>query len=139
MPTLIDLSQTLRSVADALNDYADTQADPFDPSLAQLRTTAAHLIIDASIIGQRQLGAMAKEVSDAIAGLQGQVRDAQNAIKIIDNVKAAVSIGAAVLSVAAAVATGNPLGAADKVTALADMIASAIKANSGGAEVDEIG
>ncbi len=128
---LTDLSQTLRSCADALNDYADAQTDPLDPSLAQLRTTAGHLIVDASIIGQLQLAAMAQGVTEAITGLQDQVNAAQQAVANINKVKAAVSIGAAVLSAAAAIASGNPLGAADKVAALASTIASAIEANSG--------
>ncbi len=129
---LTDLSQTLRNCADALNDYADQQADPFDPSLAPLRQTAADLISAASKIGQMELSDMAAEVSAAITGLQQQVRDAQQAIVTINRIKAAVRISAAVLSAAAAIATGNPLGAADQVAALASTIDDEIKANSGG-------
>jgi hypothetical protein len=132
MTALTDMSQTLRSCADALNDYADAQPNPFDPSLAQLRTTAVHIIIDASIIGQQELGAMTKEVSDAITGLRSQVNKAQSAVTTIDDVKVAVSIAAAVFSAAAAFATGNPLSASDKIVALTNTIASAISANTAG-------
>ena len=75
---------------------------------------------------------MAAEVSAAITGLQQQVRDAQQAIVTINRIKVAVRISAAVLSAAAAIATGNPLGAADQVVALASTIDDEIKANSGG-------
>lgn len=128
-----DLSQAFRACADALNAYADNQTNPFDPSLSQLRTTAAHIIIEAAIIGQKQLAAMTQGVATAIAGLQTQVNSAKAAVATINDIKKAVSIGAAVLSAAASVASGNPLGAANQLISLASTISSAVSANSGAA------
>jgi hypothetical protein len=124
------LSQKLRSYADVLNAYADNQADPFDASLSQLRTTAAHIIIEAAIIGQKQVASMTQEVAGAIAGLQDQVNVAQTAVSTINDVKKAVSIAAAVLAAAAAVAAGNPLGAASQLVSSANTISSSVSANS---------
>jgi hypothetical protein len=127
---LTDLSQKLRACADALNAYADSQADPFDPSLSQLRTTAGHIIIDAVIIGQKQLDAMSQDVTNAIAGLQNEVNAAQNAVNTINDVKKAVSIAAAVFSAAAAIASGNELGAVNQIISLATTISSAVSASA---------
>jgi hypothetical protein len=129
MPTqaMTDLSDVFRKYANALNDYADRQSNPLDPSLAQVRTTAAHLSVDAAIIAQKQLNALTQAAEDAISGLQAQVKVAQTALDTLTDIKAAVSIGAAVLAAAAAIASGNFTGAVAQVVALGSTIASTLR------------
>jgi hypothetical protein len=127
---ILDLSKAFRDCADALNDYADRAPDPLDPSLSTLRVTAAHLVNEASIIGQMQLATLAQDVAGAINGLQIQVNAAQRALATIQAVKNVVSVAAAVFSTAAAVASGNPLGAAQQVASLVSTIATTLHANA---------
>jgi ATP-dependent helicase YprA (DUF1998 family) len=129
---LVDLSDTFRKYADAANDFADNCDNPLDPSLAQLRTTAAHLSVDAAIIAQKQLDDLAQDVTDAISALETQVIAAQNTLAVINDIKTGVSIATSVLSAAAAVASGNFTGAVTQVIALGNTIANAIRGASPG-------
>jgi hypothetical protein len=76
---------------------------------------------------KRKLDGLAQDAQAAISGLQAQVKVAQNAVDTLNDIKAAVSEAASVLSAAAAIASGNFMGAESQVVALGNAIVSTMR------------
>jgi len=87
-----------------------------------------HIASDASVIADYAVSVLAADIPAALLKLQAQIDSAKEAVKNIGNVKLALSIVAAVLSVAASVSTGNPLNAAESILALAQTVEGAVTA-----------
>ena len=96
--------------------------------MLQLRSMDTHIASDASIIARIAVENMAADVRSALTQLQVQISSAKSTFTQIQNVKTALSIVAAVLSVAANVSTGNPLGTAGSVLALVQTLSGALAA-----------
>jgi hypothetical protein len=124
--------QELRTLADALRDASDgidakikSTLDPLSPQGQHLRDIALHLATYALAIGTMAVGALAPGVDTAIDDLTGQVNDAQQTLANIQGAEKILTVAAALLSVAAAVASRDPLGAVQGVDALTAVIKNA--------------
>jgi hypothetical protein len=94
--------------------------------LEDLETAPAQSVCGV-IFDVTELDDLAQDAQDAISGLQAQVKVAQNALDTLNDIKAAVSVAAPMLSAAAAIASGNFMGAAPQVVALGNAIASTMR------------
>lgn len=128
---LIELASALGDFSDKLDDYIKASGNPFTPAMVQLRDMDTHIASDAVLIGQIGLSAMEDDVRAALGQLQIQINSAKSTLAQINNVKSALSVVAAVLSVAASLSTGNPLGAASSVIALVSTVSGALTAAKG--------
>jgi hypothetical protein len=72
--------------------------------------------------------AMADDVRAALADLKNQTNRARQTLQNIQNVKTALGLAAAVLSVAATISTGDPLASSKSVLALVQVISNAVDA-----------
>jgi hypothetical protein len=131
-------SQALQGLADALSDFSDKLDDyikgsgnPFTPEMQSLRNIDTQIAVDAASIAQLAVEAMAGDVRNALADLARQVDRAKDTLKNINNAKTALSVVAAVLTAAAGISTGNPLGAAQGVLSLVSVVSGAVDAAGG--------
>jgi len=125
---LISVADALADFSDKLDDYIKASSNPFTPAMIQLRQMDTHIASDASVIADYAVSVLAADIPAALLKLQAQIDSAKEAVKNIGNVKLALSIVAAVLSVAASVSTGNPLNAAESILALAQTVEGAVTA-----------
>lgn len=125
---LMGLSNELSDFSDKLDDYIKDAPDPFNPEMMQLRILDTRIAVDAKIIAGIAADLAAPGVLQAIGDLNVQVGRAKETLQEINNAKLALSLVASVLSVAAAISTGNPLGAATAVLGLVDTLKGAINA-----------
>jgi ABC-type transporter Mla subunit MlaD len=128
-------SQALQDLADALSDFSDKldsyikgSGDPFTPVMQNLRTIDTQIAVDAALIARLAVESMADDVRAALADLKQQVDRAKDTLQNINNAKTALSVVAAVLTAAAGISTGNPLAAAQGVSALVNVVAGAVDA-----------
>jgi uncharacterized protein YdgA (DUF945 family) len=124
--------QELSNLADALTDAShtidrqvNTTLDPLSPQGQHLRDISAHIAFSATQIRTLAVAALAQDVKDAIADLTHNVDVAKQKIAEIEGIQRALSIAAALLSVAAAVVTKDPLGAVSGISNLIDIIKGA--------------
>jgi hypothetical protein len=123
---LVDLSNALSDFSDKLDDFIKSSGDPFTPAMQQLRNLDTHIAADAALIARLAVEAMADDVRSAVADLKNQVDRAKQTLQNIKNVKTALSLVAAVLSVTASISTGDPLASAKSVLALVQVISNAV-------------
>lgn len=123
---LMELSNELSEFSDKLDDYIKDSPDPFSPEMMQMRTFDGRIAMDAKIIAGIAADLAAPGVVEAIGHLKAEVARANETLKSIENAKLALSLVASVLSAAAAISTGNPLGAAGAIMGLVNGIAGAI-------------
>lgn len=122
---LIHLSDALSDFSDKLDDYIKASGNPFTPAMQQLRNLDTHVAADAALIARLAVEAMAQDVKSAVNDLKKQVDRAKETLQNITNVKTALSLVAAVLSVAASMSTGDPLASAKSVLALVNVLSNA--------------
>lgn len=129
---LIDLSTELTGVVKAANDIVEQQDLPFDDDTKKLVKDAALLAEMAHYIGQVGLAAMASDVKGALGQLKTSVDAAKTRLKQLQNLKKALNVVGVVLissaSIVASVGTGNWIGAATNVAALAAGVKAAVDA-----------
>ncbi len=130
-PALDQLADTLRSFSDALDDYIKASDDPFAPAMQQLRSLDTQIAMEAAIVARLDVEQLQAEVAAAVQNLGGVIDRAKDAVAHIQNVKAAMSIVASVVSAAVAIGTGNPLGAASAILGMAQGIGGAVDAAQG--------
>jgi hypothetical protein len=123
---LVDLSNALSDFSDKLDDFIKSSGNPFTPAMQQLRNLDTHIAADAALIARLAVEAMADDVRSAVADLKKQVDRAKQTLQNIKNVKTALSLVAAVFSVAASISTGDPLASAKSVLALVQVISNAV-------------
>lgn len=125
---LLDYATSLTQSAQVLNDRAN------DPNLSFADAKIGHdkawaISQQAWKINSLAIAALEDGVATAVSNLT-QANDKANAfIKAAGDFQTALSVGAALLSVAAAIASGNPLGAVASVNSLITTINSAMTAN----------
>ena len=123
---LIALSDALSDFSDKLDDFIKSSGNPFTPAMQQLRNLDTHIAADAALIARLAVEAMADDVRSAVVELKRQVNRAEETLQNIRKVKAALSVVAAVLSVAASISTGDPLASAKSVLGLVQVISNAV-------------
>jgi hypothetical protein len=130
---LVDLSTELTGIVAAINAIVQKQPLPLDADTTALSNAGVQIAAQANAIGQAGLAALANDVQGAITQLTTQVAAANTALTQINDVKKALNIVGIVVngaaSIAASVATGNWIGAAGAVVALANNLNNAINAN----------
>lgn len=127
---LIHLSDALSDFSDRLDDYIKASGNPFTPAMQQLRNLDTHIAADAALIARIAVEAMAHDVQSAVNDLKNQVDRAKETLQNITNVKTALSLVAAVFSVAASISTGDPLASAKSVLALVNVLSNAVDATN---------
>ena len=125
---LVDLSDALSDFSDKLDEYIKSSGDPFTPVMQQLRNLDTHIAADAALMARLAVEAMADDVRAAVADLKNQTNRARQTLQNIQNVKTALGLAAAVLSVAATISTGDPLASSKSVLALVQVISNAVDA-----------
>jgi hypothetical protein len=125
---LMTLSSALCDFSDKLDDYIKDAPDPFSAEMVQLRSFDTRIAMDAKIIAGIAAELAAPGVRDAITDLTTQVDNAKSTLRQVNDTKVALSLVASVLSVAAAISTGNPLGAACPVLGLVNAVQGTIQA-----------
>ena len=127
---LVDLSTQLTNVVNVANDIVAKQDLPFDEPTKKLAKDAALLAEMANYVGQVGLAAMANDVKAAIGQLKDQVSAANDTLKKLNELKVTLTVVGVVLvsaaSIVASVATGNWIGAATNVVALANNVKTAL-------------
>ena len=123
---LQNLADALSDFSDKLDDYIKASGNPFTPEMQSLRNIDTQIAVDAATISRIAAEAMGDDVRNALADLAQQVDRAKDTLKNINNAKTALSIVAAVLTAAAGISTGNPLGAAQGVISLVNVVAGAV-------------
>lgn len=123
---LVDLANALSDFSDKLDEFIKSSGNPFTPAMQQLRNLDTHIAADAATIARLAVESMADEVRSALSDLKNQVNRAKQTLQNIRNVKTALSLVAAVLSVAASVSTGDPLASAKSVLALVQIASAAV-------------
>lgn len=123
---LTHLSDALSNFSDKLDDYIKASGNPFTPAMQQLRNLDTHVAADAALIARLAVEAMAQDVKSAVNDLKKQVDRAKETLQNITNVKTALSLVAAVFSVAASMSTGDPLASAKSVLALVNVLSNAV-------------
>ena len=125
---LIDLSDALSQFSDNVGDYIKSSGDPFTPEMQQLRNLDMHIAANAALIARLAVEAMAQNVRSALGDLKKQVDRAKETLENIEKVKTALSLVAAVFSVAASISTGDPLASAKSVIALVNVLSNTVDA-----------
>lgn len=127
MPTaeqLVDLGNGLLAFAGEIDDYIDTQPNPYDPAFIRLRTIEGQIGGAANQVAGLAIAMLAPRIAAATQNLTAKVNAAQAVLRTIDDVQKAAHIVAAVLAVAVAAATGNPFSTASDVARLASQLQS---------------
>ena len=142
MPTaqeLLDLSSALTDASSSITDFVAEKTDPdapTDPALGHLSDLAAQIAVEANKIGRAAIETLAVDVGPAVASLNFQVGQANDAIARINDVQKVLGVASAVLTaaagVAASVATGNWIGVASAVVSLAESIHGTLSPASAG-------
>jgi hypothetical protein len=128
---LIAVADALADFSDALDGYIKQQPDLFAPEVLQLRETDARIASQAATIARMAVAIEATDVLAALNYLQVQINSATATLAAITDSKAALGLVAGVLSAAASLATGNPLGTAQSVVSLVETLRNAISAAEG--------
>jgi hypothetical protein len=129
MPTANELSKladSLSAAAQAIDDRVNTTMDPLSPQGQHLKDISAHIAHSATQVRALAIAALAPDVAGAVNDLTSNMGLAKATLDQIKNVQKILSIAAAVLSVAAAVATKDPFGAAQGVINLISIIEGAL-------------
>lgn len=134
-PTRQATPQELRSLGDALRDASDaidskikSTLDPLSPQGQHLRDISLHLATYALKIGTMAVAALAQGVGPAINDLTQHINEAKQVLTTITSIDKAMSIAAAMLSVAASVASRDPIGTVQGVTSLISLVQNATTA-----------
>jgi len=129
---LFDLSKALRAFSRKLKEKVANSDDPFAPDMQKLTDESFEIAHLAGDISDHALRLIAPSVRDAIHNLKGQVDRAKDTLQTIRDTQRALSLVGRVVNIAVSVSTGNPLGAADSVIALANELSDAVDAASSG-------
>lgn len=125
---LLALADALSDFSDGLDAYIKASPNLFSPPVLQLRSMDTHIASAAAEIGMLAVSEMAADTTRAIGQLQEAITAAKATVTELMDVRSALNVVAAVLSVAASLSTGNPFGAASSVFGLVDTISGAVKA-----------
>jgi multisubunit Na+/H+ antiporter MnhF subunit len=128
---LIAIADALAAFSDALDSYIKKQPNLFAPEVLRLRETDAQIASQAATIARTAVEIEAADVLAALNDLQVQINSATATLAAITDSKTALDLVAGVLSVAASLATGNPLGTAQSVVSLVETLRNAISAAEG--------
>jgi len=122
MPSNTGLNELIIALQDAAAAITNNPTlDPLSPEGQKLQKTARDITDCAVTIGGFALDALQPELRTAIENLKNNIDAASDTLAEIDNVHKALSIAAAILAVAASVASKDPVGS---VQALESLVAS---------------
>jgi hypothetical protein len=122
---LTALADALRDASDSIDAKVKSTLDPLSPQGQHLRDISLHLATYALTIGAMAVGELSPGVDAAINDLAGQIDDAKQTLANIQGVEKTLTVAAALLSVAAGVASRDPLGTVDGIDALTSVIKNA--------------
>ena len=123
---LSTLADSLTDAAHAIDQFVNTTLDPFSPQGSHLKDISTHIAFSATQVRGLAVEAFGAQVAAAVSDLTANIKVAGDRIGIIANVQKVLSLAAALLSVAAAVATKDPVGTVSGVANLIDIIKGAL-------------
>jgi hypothetical protein len=123
---LVQLGEQYNSLASQIDDFIDSQPNPYSPTFLDLRNKEANLANAANNIATLAIVILTPEIAAATNQLTSTVASAQAALKTITNIQKWVNVVAAVLQTAVSAATGNPFAAAGDVLNLVQTIGGAL-------------
>ncbi len=133
MPTaqqLIDNSVAITQQVVAINAKIQAMPLPLSADAEALSKKGVALAIQANVIGQAGLAALANDVASAVDQLTAQVNAASTLVTNINDLKKALGVVDIVLAgavdVAGSVASGNWIGAASDVVSVANKLQTAV-------------